>query len=207
MRWVLLPLLAGSLVLGQEYRKHNVNFVAGAGIPREELSNLLSTSGGIGFSYYYRPIRWLAAEAGYETLFGAAEIREWVQTGYGNLRIRDYQQFLPFGGRVILPLAAEKVQVYGGGGGAYIRYSERLSQPYNYYGYRFECPMCSLRDGLGYYATAGANIAIDRGQMFRVGGGVKMYRGAVSGDRLGPVPSGETRDGWLNIFGSFGLSF
>src|SRR5688572_14440669 len=111
--------------------------------PRDDLSNLLSTNGGIGFSYYYRPIRWLAAEAGYETLFGAAEIREWVQTGYGNLRIRDYQQFLPFGGRVILPLANERIQIYGGGGGAYIRYSERLSQP-PYYGYRFECPDCAL---------------------------------------------------------------
>lgn len=207
MKWALPLFLLPALVAGQEFRKHNVNFVAGAGIPRGDISNLLSNSAGIGFSYYYRPIRYLAAEAGYETLFGAARVRDYLETGFGYLRIRDYQQFLPFGGRVILPLAEEKIQIYGGGGGAYIRYSERLRQPFANAGYRFDCPVCSLRDGLGYYAMVGANVALDRGQLFRIGGGAKVYRGAVSGDPIGALPRGETRDSWLYIFASFGLSF
>jgi hypothetical protein len=207
MKWVL-PVLALCLpLLGQEYRKHNVNFVAGAGLPKDDLRNLLSNSAGVGFSYFYRPVRFLAAEAGYETLFGAARVRDYLPTVFGNLRIRDYQQFLPFGGRVILPLADDRVQIYGGGGGVYIRYSERIRQPFQDSGFRIDCPECALRDGLGYYASAGVSIAIDRLQMFRVGVGTKVYRGAVSGDPLGPVPGGETRDRWVNIFGSFGVSF
>lgn len=207
MRWMLPVLLLCGSLPGQDFRKHNVNLVAGAGVPRDDLQNVLSSSGGVGFSYFYRPVRFLAAEAGYETLFGAARVRDFLPTSFGNLRIRDYQQFLPFGGRVILPLANDRLQIFGGGGGAYIRYSERLRQPFQDYGYRFDCPQCALRDGLGYYASAGATVALDRMQMFRVGGGVKVYRGAVSGDPLGAVPGGETRDRWVNIYGSFGVSF
>jgi hypothetical protein len=207
MKWALPVLVLCGSALGQEYRKHNVNFVAGAGLPRDDLRNLLSSSAGVGFNYFYRPVRFLAAEAGYESLFGAARVRDFLQSPFGSLRIRDYQQFLPFGGRVILPLADDRVQIYGGGGGAYIRYSERVRQPFRDFGFRVDCPECSLRDGLGYYASAGVSIAIDRMQMFRVGVGTKVYRGAVSGDPLGAVPGGETRDRWVNIFGSFGVSF
>jgi hypothetical protein len=207
MKWVLPFLLVCGPVLAQDFRKHNVNFVAGAGLPRDDLRNLLSSSGGVGFNYFYRPVRFLAVEAGYETLFGAARVRDFLPTGFGNLRIRDYQQFLPFGGRVILPLASDRVQVYGGGGGAYIRYSERLRQPFQNAGFRFDCPVCALRDGVGYYALAGVSVALDSAQLFRVGVGTKVYRGAVSGDPLGAVPGGETRDRWINVFGSFGVSF
>lgn len=207
MRWVLPLFLLAVSCFGQSFRKHNVNLTAGAGLPRGDLQNLLSSSGGIGFSYGYRPIRYLMAEAGYETLFGAARIRDFEPTAFGSLRIRDYQQFLPFGGRVILPFADDRVQIYGGGGGVYIRYSERIHQPFQNSGFKIDCVSCSLRDGLGYYAVVGASIAIDRGQIFRIGGGTKVYRGATSGDPLGPVPGGETRDRWYNIFGTLGISF
>jgi hypothetical protein len=207
MKWVLPLVLVAGTGFGQSYRRHNVTFNAGAGIPGDDLKNLLSTSGGVGFSYGYRPLRYLMAEAGYETLFGAADIRDFEPTFVGNLRIRDYQQFLPFGGRVILPFADDRFQIYGGGGGVYIRYSERISQPFQGGYYRVECVSCALRDGVGYYAVAGASIALDRSQMFRIGAGVKSYRGATSGDRLGAVPGIETRDRWTYIFGTFGISF
>ena len=207
MKWVLpLLFLAGSAV-GQDFRKHQVNLVAGAGIPRDDLRNVLSTSGGVGFSYGFRPIRYLMAEAGYETLFGAARIRDFVPTQFGNLRIRDYQQFLPFGGRVILPFADDKVQIYGGGGGAYIRYSERIRQPFRDSGFRFDCPECALRDGFGYYAQAGISVAVDRAQFFRVGFATKVYRGATEGDPLGAVPAFETRDRWIMLLGTASLNF
>jgi hypothetical protein len=207
MKWVLPFLLVAGVSFGQQFRKHQVNLVAGAGIPRDDLRNLLSSSGGVGFSYGFRPVRYLMAEAGYETLFGAARIRDFLPTAFGNLRIRDYQQFLPFGGRVILPLADDRVQIYGGGGGAYIRYSERIRQPFQDSGFRFDCPECALRDGLGYYAQAGISIAIDRAQFFRVGFGTKVYRGATEGDPLGPVPARETRDRWIMLFGNASLNF
>ncbi|HYO83186.1 MAG TPA: hypothetical protein VES20_17400 [Bryobacteraceae bacterium] len=202
-----LFLLAGAIASGQDFRKFSVNLTGGAGIPRDDLRNALSNSGGIGFTGGYRPIRYLMAEVGYETLFGAARVRDFVPTAFGNLRIRDYQQFLPFGGRVILPMLDDKLHIYGGGGGVYIRYSERLRQPFQDAGFRFECPQCALRDGTGYYAQAGFNVAIDRAQLFRVGGGTKVYNGATSGDPLGAVPSGDTRDRWVIVFGSFSVNF
>ena len=208
MRRVLpIFLLAAALAPAQDFRKWSVNLTGGAGMPRDDLRNALSSSGGIGFTFGYRPIPYLMAEAGYETLFGAARIRDFLPTQFGNLRIRDYQQFLPFGGRVILPLAEDRVQIYGGGGGVYIRYSERLRQPFADAGFRFDCAECALRDGTGYYAQAGVNVAIDRAQFFRVGGGTRVYSGATSGDPLGAVPGGETRDRWLVIFGSFSVNF
>jgi hypothetical protein len=106
-----------------------------------------------------------------------------------------------------MPFADDRVQIYGGGGGVYIRYSERIHQPFQNSGFRVSCVSCSLRDGVGYYAVAGVSIAIDRAQLIRVGGGTKVYRGATSGDPLGPVPGVETRDRWYNIFGSVGISF
>jgi hypothetical protein len=207
IRVLPLLLLVAAGTFGQGFRKHHVNFIAGAGLPRGDLNNVLSTSGGIGFSYGYRPVRYLMAEAGYESLFGAARIRDFEPTALGTLRIRDYQQFLPFGGRVIMPLGDDRVHVYGGGGGVYIRYSERIRQPYSGWGYRVDCASCALRDGLGYYAVAGVNVALDQAQFLRLGAGTKVYRGATSGDPLGPVPGVETRDHWYTIFATVGISF
>jgi hypothetical protein len=207
MRWVLPVLLLAGAASGQEFRKHSVTFRAGAGLPRGDIDQFLSNSAGVGFSYGFRPFRYVMAEAGYETLFGAADVDDFVPTWFGTLRIRDYQQFFPFGGRVILPLASDRIHLYGGGGGVYIRYSERIRQPFQNSGYRIECPACALRDGMGYYAQAGANVAIDRSQMFRLGGGTRVYRGATSGDPFGAIPGVETRDSWLVIYGSVSLNF
>lgn len=194
-------------MFAQSFRKHNATFLGGAGLPRGDLRNVLSSSAGVGFSYGYRPIPYVQAEAGYETLFGAARIRDFVPTPFGNLRIRDYQQFIPFGGRAILPFADDRVQIYGGAGGVYIRYSERIRQPFTNGGFRIDCPECALRDGIGYYALAGVSIAIDRAQMFRVGFGTKVIRGATEGDPFGAVPAAETRDRWVNVFGTVSVSF
>jgi hypothetical protein len=208
MRFVLaLALVAGSAFAQEFYRKHNVMFNAGAGIPRGDLQDQFSTSAGVGALYGYRFHPYFQVEAGYETLFGAADIHDFVPTGFGPLKIRDYQQFVPFGGRVIVPLARDKVQFHAGGGGAYFRYSERIQQPYAYYGYQIECFECASRDGVGYYALLGGSIALDRAQHFRLGFGGKVYRGATSGERFGTLPARETVDRWINIFGTFVFSF
>ncbi len=207
MRWALLLFLTCLCVNAQSFRKHNFQAIAGAGMPRGEIRPLLDTSFGAGFSYYYRPIPYLAAEVGYETLFGAARVRDFYQTSFGSLRIRDYQQFLPFGGRVILPLANDRVQIYGGGGGAYLRYSERIRQPFQGTGFRIDCAVCALRDGVGYYAKAGVSVALDQAQHFRIGAGTSVFRGATGGDPIGAIPGIETADRWVNIFASFGFSF
>src|SRR5262249_35025142 len=122
-------------------------------------------------------------------------------------RIRDFQHFLPFGGRAILPLYDDKIQIYGGLGGAYLRYSERVRQPFPGTGFRIDCSVCSARDGFGYYGMFGVNTALDRARHFRVGAGTKVFRGHTSGDPLGLAPPRETTDRWINIFAAFSFSF
>jgi hypothetical protein len=171
------------------------------------LKPYLENSFAAGVGYHYRIIPYLAPEIGYDTFFGAAGVNDFYDSYFGSLRIRDYQQFFTFGGRAILPLATDRVQIYGGGGGAYLRYSERISQPFQNSTIRVDCPVCAMRDGFGYYASAGASVALDRAQHFRIGGGVKVFRGTTGGDSFGAVPGYKTADRWVNYFGSFGFSF
>ena len=207
MRFLAAFLAVASLASAQGYRKHNLTVNGLAGLPRGDLREVFSPSGGIGGHYGYRFHPYFQLEAGYETLFGAARIRDFVPTAFGSLRIRDYQQFLPFGGRVIVPLKGDRVQLHAGVGGAYFRYSERIRQPFRNSGFTFDCPECALRDGVGYYGLVGANFALDAAQNFRLGFGSRLYRGATSGDPLGGVPGRETADRWISIYGSFGFSF
>lgn len=199
-------LLAGS-ALAQEYRKHNLYVDMGAGQPRAELRGLFNDSFLTGIGYGYRFHEYFQADIGFETMFGAAGVRDFQPSFFGDLRIRDYQHFLPFGGRVVLPIARDRVQVYGGGGGAYIRYAERIRQPFQDSSYRIDCITCRSRDGIGYYASAGVNVAIDSARRFRIGAGGRVYRGGTGGDPFGAVTAPETRDHWVNVFGSFTVSF
>jgi hypothetical protein len=92
-----------------------------------------------------------------------------------------------------------------GGGGAYLRYTELLRQPSDFF--RFECPVCSSRSGWGYYGLVGGSVALDRRQLFRLGVTARVYQGHTDGEFLGLVPPIRTRDRWVNVFGEFGVTF
>jgi hypothetical protein len=205
----ILPglLVLASISFGQEYRRHTFHVDLGAGQPRGELRDLFDTSFLAGFGYGYRFHQFFQADVGFDTLFGAAGVRDFVPTYYGNLRIKDYQHFLPFGGRAILPFASDRIHVYGGGGGVYMRYTERIRQPYGNAGFQFDCDVCSSRQGVGYYGLVGVDVALDRAQNFRLGVGGRVIRGETDGDPFGAVPPRTTRDNWINIFGRFSFSF
>ena len=205
MRALLLLVLAAPLMAQTHYQKNYVTLGAGAGLPSGELSGLFRNVGGIGVGYGYRFQKNLQADFGFETLFGAAGVRDFLNTDVGYARIGDRQYFLPFGGRAILPLGEGRVLLSLGGGGAYLRYSERLKQPSSYY--RIECPDCASRGGWGAYALASASYAIDHFQMFRLGVTAKAYRARTDGGALGLVSAGETRDRWLSLFANFTVSF
>jgi hypothetical protein len=207
MRTLAGFLLVASLLPAQEYRKHNVLLFGGAGVPGGDLTGITSTSAGLGLGYGYRFHEYFQAEAGYELLFGAARVRDFLPTLYGNLRIRDYQHFLPYGGRVIVPIKGDKIQLFAGGGGVYMRYSERVRQPFAQQGFTFDCAVCSARDGNGYYGLVGGNMALDRAQHFRIGVTSRFIRGETSGEPIGSVPAQTTEDRWTNIFFTFTVSF
>ncbi|HVX65117.1 MAG TPA: hypothetical protein VHA11_00870, partial [Bryobacteraceae bacterium] len=183
---------------------HNFTFGMGGASPKADLSSYYVNRPLISAGYGYRFQRYLQADAGFDMVFGAAHVRDYLDTTLGPLRIRDRQFFVPFGGRAILPLFDGRVLISGGGGGAYMRYAELLHQPGDYY--RVDCPVCLTRDGWGHYALGEVSGFLDRGQHFRVGFQAKSYRGHTDGDSLGGVPT-HTKDQWLFLMGTVGFSF
>jgi hypothetical protein len=205
MKALLLLVAMAPLVAQTNYPRHNITFGAGAGLPCSQLSSFFADSAGVAVGYGYRFKRNLQADIGLDTLFGAARVRDFLSTDLGYLRIRDFQYFIPFGGRVVLPFSEGRVLASLGGGGVYMRYSERLRQPSAYV--HVDCPVCSSRSGWGNYALAGTSLALDHYQRFRFGVTAKVYRGHTDGESLGAVPPLETRDLWVNLFADFTISF
>ena len=205
-----LLLLAVTLGLGplaaqDWYPRHNFTMGLGAGQPRGDLRNFFDSAFGLTVGYGFRFHPYFQIDLGFEPLFGAAGVRDFFPTSFGNRRIRDYQFLVPIGGRAILPLARGRVLFSGGGGAAYMRYTELLSQPSDYF--RLDCPVCNSRHGVGGYAVLSTSVALDRYQRFRFGVTGKVYRGHTSGDPLGQAPGVRTRDHWVNLYGEFGVSF
>jgi hypothetical protein len=197
----LLPPLAAQ----ETYPRHNLTFGAGAARPRGDLHRYLSDSSGVMVGYGYRFHRYFQADFGLDIVFGAARVREFLPTYIGDFRIKDREYFLPMGGRAIAPFFNGRLLVSGGGGGAWMRYNERVNQPSSYY--NIDCPICTARSGWGYYAQANVNYFVDYYRHFRIGVGSRVYRGHTEGEPLGPVPGTRTRDKWVHIFGEVGLSF
>ena len=187
------------------YPKHSFRLGLGSAQPRADLRNLYKDSFNLGFGYGYRFHPYFQADIGLDTAFGAAGVRDFLPTVFGDLRIRDYQFLMPVGGRAILPLARDRVHLFGGGGGAYMRYTERIRQPGDYI--RIDCTVCASRHGWGYYALAGVSTALDRNGHFRLGVSGRVYRGHTDGDPLGAVSGIRTRDHWVHIGGDFTFSF
>jgi hypothetical protein len=209
MRPLLIAVLVAAAVpvFAQQdyYPRHHLTFGVGAALPRGELRGPLGDAPLVSVGYGFRFNRYLQADVGFDTAFGAAGVNDYITTGFGYSRIRDRQYFVPFGGRVILPFAHERFQISGGAGGAYLHYGETLHQPSDYY--HVDCPVCTARSGWGYYALANASYYFDRARHFRFGVTAKAYRGHTDGDAIGYLPSYQTNDEWLHLMGEFGFSF
>lgn len=203
-----LALLAASLAQAQswsrDYRRHHVTAAAGFTVPGRDLKTYYQTAPAWSFGYGYRPVKYLQFDVGLDGSYNAARVKDYLESpGWGYLRIRDFQTFLPLGGRVVLPVAGGRVEFYGGGGAAYARTAEYLRQPSDWV--RLECPDCVARDGWGYYALLGGSVALDRAQHFRLGVTTRVFRTDTSGARVGTTPAVWTADQWVNTY--FGLTF
>jgi hypothetical protein len=203
---LLLLLASGSPLAGQDYfPRHNFTFGMGVARPRGDLGAALEDAPGISIAYGYRFQRYLQADIGFDSIFGAAQVRDFLDTGLGPLRISDREYFVPFGGRVIAPLGRGRVLISGGGGGVWMKYHERVQQPGE--NLHIQCPSCTSRSGWGYYALGNASFFIDSGRHFRVGATARVVRGNTDGDAIGFVPGFQTKDHWLTLGGEFGFSF
>lgn len=167
-RGVVLLVMSVPLVAQSGYRRHNFTVGGGAGIPGGDVQPLLSASPLVNIGYGYRFSRYFQLDAGFDTVFHTARINDFYDSQFGSLRIRDYLHIVPVGGRAVIPIAGGRVQLSGGGGGAYIRYQERIQQPFGDGGLRINCPVCAGRGGFGYYGLLGASFALDRYQNFRL---------------------------------------
>jgi len=188
------------------YRRHSFALGGGGSVPRGDLRGL-ATSPALRVNYGYRFMKNFQADFGFESVFHAASVRDFYESLFGDLRIKDYQFFVPMGGRAVIPLASNRVQLSAGGGGAWMTYRERIRQPFGNSDFRIDCPVCAARSGWGYYGLVGASFALDRAQMFRLGFTTRRYRGRTDGDPLGPIPAVRTSDQWLSTTAEFSIHF
>ena len=210
-RWLSLGcFLAATLAapLGAQplARQFSFNIGTGGAIPREDLTSFMNTSPMLVLGFGYRPFKYFQADVGLNAIFHAANVRDFQDTIMGRLKIRDNELMVPVGGRGILPIGP-RVELFGGGGAAYLNYAESVEVPGAGDDSSFKCQTCRSRGGWGYYAVAGANVAVERSHRFWVGVESRLNPGKTSGDPLGAVPPLETTDTWINTAAVFTVRF
>jgi len=187
-------------------RQFSFNIGTGGAIPREDLASFMTTSPLLTIGFGYRPIRYLQADAGMDAIFHAAGVRSFQDTVIGRIKIRDNEILVPLGGRGILPIGP-RMELFGGGGAAYLHYGESVEVPGGGSDSSFNCRTCRSRGGWGYYAVAGVNVAVERSRRFWVGVESRLVHGKTNCDPLGAVPPLETQDTWINTAAFFMMRF
>ena len=178
---------------------HFLHFGGGAAVPGGNLNGIYNPAAIIRVGYGYRILRNVQLDTGVDIGFRAAGVKDFFESQFGPLRIRDYQYMVPFGARLVLPFGEDgRFEFHAGGGGAYLRYSERTSQPFSNAGIKLDCPVCTARSGWGSYGLLGGNVALTGGGHLRFGGTVTVYRATTDGQGLGILPPGPSSDRWIN---------
>jgi len=185
VRLILSFLFFGCAAQAQSFSKNLLTFSGGwANQIGPSYESESATS--LGLTYGYRPSHYLEFEAGIQTaLKPGPEIRG---ANY-DFKPDDRYIWIPFGVRVIAPVAEDRVELSVGGGGLHQRYSISNSgsgffgfDPYNAW---------------GGYGVASAAVALDRGRHFWLGASPRFF-----------IANGEShRDRWVTITGEFGFRF
>ncbi len=198
--WALTPLYSQ-----ESYAHHNLTLGIGGSVPQSSLDSFMQSSPQVSIGYGYRFHKNFQADIGLDIVFGAARVRDFLTTDIGDFRVKDREYFVPMGGRAILPVAGGRLLFSAGGGGIYMRYNTRVSQP-SYY-FRIDCPICTSRSGWGYYTQVNASYFFDEGRHFRIGVTPRLIRGHTEGEPLGAIPAIRTTDHWVDVRGELGFSF
>jgi len=203
---VLASIFVAALSAQPLARQFSINIGTGGAIPREDLESFMTTSPFLRVGFGYRPYRFLQADIGMDAIFRAAGVHDFQDTIIGRIKIRDNEVLVPFGGRGLLPIGP-RLELFGGGGAAYLHYGESVQVPGGGDDSSFKCQTCRSRAGWGTYATAGLNVAVERSHRFWVGVESRLFHGRTNGDPLGAVPPLETHDTWINTAGFFMVRF
>ena len=176
-------LCAGSLA-AQSFSRNLLTFSGGwADQIGPSYQNESATS--LGLTYGYRWRQYVALEAGIQT---ALQPGPEVRGAHYDFKPDDRYIWVPFGVRLIAPIAEDRVELSVGGGGLYQRYSISNSgsgfgfDPYNAW---------------GGYGVASAAVALDRRRHFWVGGSPRFF-----------IANGDFhRDRWVTLTAEFGFRF
>ena len=189
-----------------DYQRHHITGGLGAITPQDQIQRAYRTAFAWNFGYGFRPVRYLQIDAGLDGGYNAGNVNDFLNTELGPLQVRDYQLFVPVGGRVVTPLGRNgRWEIYGGGGYVYMRYSERLRQPAQ--GINIGCPICDARDGNGWYALSGVNYGLDFSNVFKIGVMLRVMQGHTDGAGIGTLPGIRTSDRWIASYLNFTASF
>ncbi len=142
------------------------------------------TATGFGFSYGRRLQKHVEAEAGVFTAMNPTG--EICFTG-GCVDVNDRFIWVPFGLRFIAPPYLGRIELSGGGGGLYQKYTREHDPvgaifPYN---------------GWGGYFVGSVSVAIDRRQRYWLGATPRWFLANL----------GSRRDRWFQVSGEFSLRF
>src|SRR6185369_8988970 len=103
---IVFALLATAALLpADDFPHHNFTLGGGGAVPQGQLSQFMTAAPGVSVGYGYRFMRYFQADIGLDIVFGAAQIRQFLNTDVGGFRINDREYFLPMGGRVVVPVA------------------------------------------------------------------------------------------------------
>src|SRR6185437_14945502 len=199
-------LLLSSIAFAQSGSAHRNNITAGIGpgIPVGSDTAYLDAAPLISIGYGYRFYRFLQADVGFQTAFGAASNQNIEATNLGYVRGGDREYMVPLGGRLIIPTPLSRIELSAGGGGAYLHYSETVPSSYYYTNY---CYSCTSRGGWGAYGMANVSYFLDSDHNFHVGTTGQFISASLHGDAVGATPAINTKDHWVNISLELGFSF
>jgi hypothetical protein len=144
-------------------------------------------------NYEYRIMKYLALEGGFQSMlplttryevlpvFSGVNLISICSSGcvFFSQSARTMVNLVPFGAKVVLPLASDRFELFAGGGGAYAFHSDG--------GYR----NAMLAQG-----NLGGRVAIDRGHRFWLGTTGRFFSNV-----------GNSRQEWLSWSADFGIRF
>ena len=199
--FLLLAVMAVSLAAQDSFPRETLEIGGGAAVPAAGLSRYMSSSPMFRVAYGHRFHRYVQADAGLEIASGAAGVHTVERSSVGDITITDSELLATFGGRAVLPLAHDRLELHVGGGGAHLHYGEDASLPRGVKTsglFDVACPKCRSRGGWGHYGMAGAAVALDRRGRYWLGLDARLVRGTTSGQALGSIPKTRTKDQWIN---------
>ena len=156
MRFGLL-LVCLPVCFAQTYFRNDFNAGFRYELKAGQNSYFLNNAPGYTVSYAYRPVRWLALEAGLEQIprpIGSSVCCEYQTNAYDELFL------VPLGARYVWEPDRGRIRLSVGGGGAYMNHA---------IGYEYPPDLLFSTSGRGGQAVAAVSYALTRSRRFHVG--------------------------------------